>query len=209
MSGGRAFCDLAIPKGTVGPYPAPRIDMRGGTWTIGALSAGALLMAALAAPAARSQTAALEDFSGAWRLDGTRQVQRMDDAIDRVVDQMNLLIREIARGEIHRRIDPEHRVVIRVDDEQHVRLGYDDWGPQRLRLGGAAVATRGPDGNDIHMSLRFERGRLIARQNAGEGRRTNIFSLSADGSRLTMSSRIGAPQLPADIRYRLSYRRAR
>lgn len=122
---------------------------------------------------------------------------------------MNLLIREIARGEIHRRIDPEHQVVIRVDDEQHVRLGYDDWGPQRLRLGGAAVATRGPDGNDIRMSLRFERGRLIARQNAGEGRRTNIFSLSADGSRLTMSSRIGAPQLPADIRYRLSYRRAR
>ena len=140
MSGGRAFCDLAIPKGTVGPYPAPRIDMRGGTWTIGALSAGALLMAALAAPAARSQTAALEDFSGAWRLDGTRQVQRMDDAIDRVVDQMNLLIREIARGEIHRRIDPEHRVVIRVDDEQHVRLGYDDWGPSAS--GSAARPSR-------------------------------------------------------------------
>ena len=180
--------------------------MRWGTWTIGWLAAAALLGAVVISPA-RSQTAALEDFSGTWRLDGRRQVDRMDDAIDRVVDQMNLFIREIARGEIHGRLNPEERVVIRVEDERHVRLGYDAWGPQRLRLGAPAVALRGPDGNDIRMSLRFDRGRLIARQDAGEGRRTNVFSVSADGRRLTMAARIGAPQLPADIRYRLTYRR--
>jgi hypothetical protein len=155
----------------------------------------------------RSQTAALESFDGTWALTGGQR--GMDEAIDRVVDQLNIFIREIARGEIHRRLDPEQRVRLVVEDEETVRLGLDDWGPVRVRLDGRTREVRGPDGDRVRISMRFHRGRLIERHVAGQGTRQNVFSLGADGSRLTMAVRIGADQLPSDIRYRLTYRRVR
>lgn len=45
----------------------------------------------------RSQTAALESFQGTSALAGGES--EMEDAIDRVIDRLNLFIREIARGE--------------------------------------------------------------------------------------------------------------
>lgn len=179
--------------------------------TTGIVSAGVAVLALAAGAswpsASRSQAPALESFSGTWALSGGRT--DMDEGIDRVVDQLNIFIREIARGEMHRRLRAEQRVHLLVQDEETIRFGYDDWGPVRLRVNAPARAVRGPEGDTVRISMRFARGRLIHHHVAGQGQRTSVFSLSGDTSRLYMAVRIGADQLPSDIRYRLTYRRAR
>lgn len=160
-------------------------------------------------PPAASSAPALESFQGTFVLAGdARELRAMDQAIDRVVDQLNIFIREIARGEIHRRIVPEQRVVLRVADTQSIALTIDQWGPIAATLGAPARRVRGSSGEDVSLTVRYRDGRLIQHAAAASGARTNTFALSPDEQRLHMHVRITSGQLPADIRYTLTYRRA-
>ncbi len=175
------------------------------------LAASALVLVALAlAPTSRSQTAALEDFSGSWQFNRARRdLDSLEDGIDHVADQLNLFIREIARGEMRRRIQPDARVQLRVEDETHVTIAIDDWGPHSFELGAAPRTVRGPEGSDIRVGLTFRQGQILHRELHGQGHRTNVFSLSPDARQLTMGATIGSDQLPDVIRFRLTHRRTR
>ena len=163
---------------------------------------------ALAPPEGQGQaTPALEDFDGTWALSGGRS--HLDDAIDTVVDELNLFIREIARLEMRRRITPEQRVRLRVDDPHHVALSWDSWGPHRLALDGTRRSLEGPQGQRIQASLRLRNGRLVHHHQADNGARYTTSALSSDRERMTMAVRITSDRLPVDLRYRLRYRRAR
>lgn len=153
--------------------------------------------------------ATLSAFRGTYVLAGdARELRAMDQAIDRVVDQLNLFIREIARGEIHRRVTPEQRIVLEVFDLERITLAMDDWGPVAVTLGAAPRRIRGRSGDDERLTVRLHEGRLVAQTLASGGSRTSTFALSSDAERLQMHVRIASGQLPADIRYSLTYRRA-
>lgn len=175
---------------------------------LGLVAALVLALASLVPAPSRSQTVPLESFAGTWAFAGGQaDLQGMDDAINRVVDQLNLFIREIARSEIHRRINHEQRVVLGVRGDDRMTLALDDWGPVEIPIGGGSNRVRGPGGDQVRVSARFVNGRLVYRQSTPQGVRQNVFSLAGDGARLTMGVSITADQLPADIRYRLTYRR--
>lgn len=183
-----------------------------GTWANKTIAICALLLGVLAfvPPTSRSQTAALEDFGGTWQFNRTRRdLDALEDGIDRVADQLNLFIREIARGEMRRRIQPEGRVRFDLEGETSVALTIDEWGPNAFELGRPPRRVRGSEGDMIRASMAFARGRLIQREIHDQGHRTNVFMLSSDGQRLTMAAEIGSDQLPDEIRYRLTYRRLR
>jgi hypothetical protein len=153
--------------------------------------------------------AQLASFDGSFALSGEASQRRaMEQAIDRVVDQMDLFVREIARLEIRRRVTPEQRIAFDVHGADRVSLTMDQWGPGPLTVGAAARRVRGSAGDDVNLSLRFRDGRLVTHSAASNGARTNTFSLDADGERLLMAVRITSDQLPADIRYTLAYRRS-
>ncbi len=175
-----------------------------------ALGTAALALAVALVPSpSRTQAPALESFAGTYVLAGDRrELTSMDDAINRVVDRMNLFIREIARGEIHRRIEPEQRIRFALRGAQTLALSLDEWGPVEVAVGGAPLRTRGSTGENVALTVRYGGGRLVAHSATPRGSRTNVFSLSADGERLLMSVRITSDQLPDHIRYRLTYRRA-
>jgi hypothetical protein len=174
----------------------------------GGMSAILLALAALVPSPSRSQTAELESFHGSFVFTQDQaELTSMNHAIDRVVDQLNLFIREIARSEIRRRITPEHRIRLAVQGDR-VTVSFDQWGPVELAIGGPGRQVQGPAGDRIRASVSFRGGRLIERRIAARGSRTNVFRLSADAQRLHMEVRIASEQLPAHIRYRLSYRRA-
>jgi len=176
----------------------------------GALAAACWVALALTPVPSSSQTAALEDFEGAWVFTrSSRDLSSHEQGIDHVVDQLNIFIREIARGEMRRRIPPEGRVTFRVESETAVQLSIDDWGPHRFELGASPRRVRGPEGDDVRVRLAFQRGRLVHRQVHSGGNRLNTYSLNGDGSRLTLNATIGSDRLPDDIRYRLTFRRAR
>lgn len=164
----------------------------------------------LAPRATRSQTSSLESFDGTWVLGNTARNRRdIEQGIDLVADQMNLFIREIARGEMHRRIRSDRRITLGVESETRVSLTIDAWGPHGFEIGAAMTRVPGPAGTPIRAAINFRRGRLIEREIHGQGNRTNVFSLSGDESRMTVAARIGSDQLPDDVRYRLTYTRLR
>jgi len=181
--------------------------MRRSVW---AAAAVALLGAAMAMPpsAARADLSALDLFAGRYTFaGGARERSQLEDAIDDVVDRLNVFIREIARGEIRRNVRPEPRIALEVIDGRRVRVSFGDWGPLDLRLDGPARRTRGPDGSDTAVRASLRGRRLLVTQRSSRGERDNWLSVSRDGEWLYNQVRIGADQLPADIRYTLSYRR--
>lgn len=182
-----------------------RSPMTTARWLIPA----AIVIAALwpSRPSA-GQTLALEDFEGEYTfIGGERERRRVQAAIDDVVDQMNIFVREIARGQIRGHVQPERRVHIRVDAGDRVRFAFDDWGPNVVSLDGRARRVRGPDGGATRLTGRFGNGRLYLRQTNDQGHRHNWLGLAPDRERLRLSVRISAGQLPDDIRYALTYRR--
>ncbi len=170
----------------------------------------ALLVPALLFPARGStQAPALSQFVGSYVHAGDpRELHGMERAIDHVVDQLNLFIREIARGEIHRRIRPEQHIRFDVSPDDTITIALDDWGPIEVPVNGPARPVRDAAGDAVRLSMRYDAGTLVARSVAQRGSRTNVFSLRPDGERLSMLVRIHSDQLPSDIRYRLTYRRA-
>ncbi len=177
---------------------------------IGTVAFALALGAALAPTRSQTQEPALEDWAGTFVLRGDRrELGSMDDAINRVVDQMNLFVREIARGEIHRRINPEQRIRFAVLGERTLSLRFDDHRPAEVPVGAPPVRWRNEAGEDVRLTLRFGGGgRLIHHSATPRGGRTNVFVLDEGGERLTMHVRISSDQLPADIRDRLTSRRA-
>lgn len=181
-----------------------------------ALAVGAAVLALIGPSPSRGQSGdgqsssaqgvELADFDGAWVLSSGSD--DMDRALDRAADQIDLIIREIARLEIHRRIRPERRVELRVAGDDHVTLRWDDWGPVRLTLHGGSRAIQGPGGERVRASIQFRDGQLVHHHRASNGARYTTYGLSGDARRMTMAVRITSDQLPSDIRYRLHYRRA-
>lgn len=197
-----------------GTYAAARGTDVSATRTAMILTAAAAMLAAVPTGEVRSQSAtegtALEDFSGTYRFSNTARERRgLEQAIDHVADQLNIFIREIARGEMRRRVTPEPSVTIRVVDETHVAWGIGEWGPHQVVLNSRGRTLRGRNGDEHRMSLHFRRGQLVHRESHGQGSRVDVLTLSPDHRRLRMSARIASDQLPDDIRYRLSFVRVR
>ncbi|RZO64256.1 MAG: hypothetical protein EVA89_04945 [Sandaracinaceae bacterium] len=185
-------------------------ERSGGRWAwVAGMACGlTLALAAMPAPSARSQTASVERFEGAWRYVGGERDQRgLHAAIDRVVDELDLFTREIARVAIRRSLVPEPTLHVRVRDARHLSLQLGDWVSHEVELGRAATQMPGPDGNPTRFRADFDGGRIVTHEDSARGSRVNQLSLSPDGGHLFMHVRVRAPQLPADIRYALTYRR--
>lgn len=173
-----------------------------------AVSLGILALSALGPSPSRTQTPSLDHFEGRFtHIRARQELRAMDTAINGVVDQMNIFIREIARGEVHRRVNPERRIELALLNPETMTLKMDDWGPVRVRVGASGRRVRGADGEEMNLTLHFADGRLVQRGSTDRGSRTNVFTLSPDRERLSMRVRIRSDQLPDDIQYQLTYRR--
>jgi len=126
-------------------------------------------------------------------------------AVEDVVARMGVLSRGIARkrllaaSEIPSTIEiaaDGDLVTVAIDGRRHV-----------ARLGGKSVRVRGRDGKRSHMRYRMHERSLVQVFDASEGDRINTFS-PREGGGITLHVTIRSPKLPADVRYRLSYRRA-
>lgn len=154
------------------------------------------------------QAVSVASFDGRYVfVGGDAERRQLHRAIDGAVSRLPFLLREVARGEIRRNIQPEPSIAIDVAGEAHVRLTLGAWGPIDLRLDGLEQRVRGPDGSATRLSAGYRGGRIETRQASSRGRRENWLSLSPDGRHLFLQSRVGAPQLPEEIRYTLTYRR--
>lgn len=177
--------------------------------TVATILALGLLVGAGWPGSARTQTASIEGFEGAWRyVGGARDQRQQDAAIDQVVDQLDLFTREIARVAIRRSLAPEPELQVRLRGPRRLSLQLGDWVSHEVELDAPPLVMPGPDGSATRFSARFASGRLTTREESARGSRINQLGLSPDGAHLFMHVRVRAPQLPSDIRYALTYRRS-
>ena len=169
---------------------------------------GALAALALVAAPASGDEEALEAYRGLWRYaDGDQGRQDIEVAIDRALDDLPFFAEPFAAAQIRPITTPFERVRFIVAGD---RLAFhaDGWGPISSRVGGPPETIRDPVGSPLELQQSMRGRRLVQVFTSPDGERENIFALSGDGQWIWMSVRISSPRLPADVRYRLRYRRA-
>lgn len=162
----------------------------------------ALALLACLSTAAGAQT----HLNGTW----TRNRQQSDNvhaAIDTVIRRMNFLVRPIARGRLRTANVAYERLVITSTDDR-VNVTYDERAPVITPANGAVVKWRREDGEFFDVSTEWENGALVQTFRAPDGRRVNVYTVSADGRTLTMDVTLVSPRLSAPLRYKLVFDRA-
>jgi hypothetical protein len=146
-------------------------------------------------------------FAGTFRFVGdSREEAARRAAIDRAIDSLFFAIRPIARS--------------RLTSGTKVSASYSfSFEPGKIRvrvpsIPDAVSADSGAWGEFVHdgekskLSQRFVGGKLAQVFNADEGSRTNEFTLSPDGTSLTLKVIISSPKLSTPVVYLLSYKKA-
>jgi len=146
-----------------------------------------------------------ESFIGVFEFSGgNTQRQALTREIDRVADQFAWISRGIARGRMHSEIRPEGTIAITRRDGE-VTFRFDD--RTRVVCDGAWHAALGANEEVGTGKCDYVRGRFRYNERYDDGRANHALYISEDGRSLRMAVRISHPQLPDDVRYRLSYRR--
>lgn len=146
-----------------------------------------------------------ESYFATFRFSGgERERTALTREIDRVADQFGFFIRGIARRRMHAEIRPEGVITVARRDGV-ATFQFDD----RLRVVCDGDFHRAVGANDEQGTGQCSYGREALRFNEryDEGRTYHTLTLSADGRTLRMAVRITHPQLPDDLRYRLTYTR--
>ncbi|MFK8003874.1 MAG: hypothetical protein AB8H86_30200 [Polyangiales bacterium] len=130
---------------------------------------------------------------------------RRDAAVERVTDEMSIFARGIA-GRRLRAGMPVPRQIIISGTGPSFRAKVGDY-DLNFPADGSRHAMTDPFGEDINSSQGYRNGRLRQVMRADGGTLTHVLQLSEDGNTLTLTIRIGSPRLPADVVYRVRYRR--
>jgi hypothetical protein len=162
------------------------------------------LTAALALPAA--SYAQESSLRGTWTIN--RQASdNVPQAINTAVARMSFITRPIARGRLTRTNPVYNRVVVNYTPT-HVTTTFDTRRPIESPANGQPVQWTREDGEKFNLSTSWEAGRLVQTFRAEDGSRTNTYSVSADGSTLTMNVVIRSPKRPQPLTYKLVYNKA-
>lgn len=127
-------------------------------------------------------------------------------AIDHVVDQMNVVVRSIARERISSRVKIQQRIVFR-RDSGGLFISHEPLPPRITKLDGTPMRLKNRAGDRISVLYRKVGVAIVETIRSGSSTQTNTYSFAGGGDRLIFTAAIHSPMMPADIRYRLSYQR--
>lgn len=137
---------------------------------------------------------------------GAKQKAKIEVAIDDATEDMFPGIRGIARSRLKDTNPATAKVKIDVSGG-FIKIEQVGFRTVTAPASGVKIPWRTKQGDKVKASHKFKDGQLVQRLVSGEGGRENTYSLSADGSKLTVSVRIWSKRLPKDVKYKLSYAR--
>lgn len=178
----------------------------------------ALLLASVDAPAADARLVHPETSSAkvdetmrahadAWVgryhfVGGQAEFEGRDAAIEEIVQQLNVLIRGIARERLTKANPiPESLTITRSGDDLTVSL---DERAHTAPLDGSVVDATDLFGDPIEYHVELDERRLRQHIVGKGGARTNTYR-KAGSAKIVMKVRITAPRLPAPLTYSLTY----
>ena len=166
------------------------------------LLAAACLLAAVPA-VAHAQAGAI---AGTFTLDRAAS-DNVDRAIARAVKDMNFITKPIARGRLQKTNQPYQQVTIATEGANTV-VTIDKQPPRQAPSNGTAVDWTRADGEKFKLTMTWDGGSLVESFKAEDGQRVNAYTLSPDGSTLTMNVTITSPRLSKPLTYKLAFRKA-
>ena len=165
------------------------------------LLAAALLVATPVAVRAQAGT-----IAGTFTLDRAAS-DNVDKAIATAIKDMNFVTRPIARGRLQKTNQPYKQVTIATAGANTV-VTIDQQPPRQAPSTGTPVDWTRADGEKFKLSMSWDGGSLVESFKAEDGQRVNTYTLSPDGSVLTMNVRITSPRLSKPLTYKLAFRKA-
>jgi hypothetical protein len=180
------------------------------------LAASVLLCAAVLASwcgpsiaRAEASDPALRRFAGTYGyVGGETEIKALDRAIDQVVDQMNFLIRGIARRRLRAPNLPSKQVSVFLEKGQ-IRIDRPGQPEVSAPADGKSITWRHPtDGDVFQVSHGIDDGGVLYQRFEGERSVSrNRFILGKEEKRLTIHTVITADRLPAALRFKMTYER--
>ena len=148
---------------------------------------------------------AVGPFLGSFRhAGGDKERELRDKAIDDVVGEMNFLVRSIARDRL--KTSTAIAAAVKLSSDASSLTVALDSRIYTAPLNGRSVKVTGITGDKLDLSYRVTDGRIEQSFRGDERGRVNTYSL--DGEKLVMQVRIYSSQLPKDLKYKLTYKRA-
>ncbi len=133
---------------------------------------------------------------------GQAEVDGRDAAIEGIVEQLNALIRGIARQRLTKVNQIPKTLTISRDGDE-LTITRDAFG-HTANLDGTVVQAKNPWGDPIEYHIELD-ARRFEEVIAGEGGgRTNTFRRAGE-DRITMNVRITSPRLPAPLEYPVTF----
>ena len=151
-------------------------------------------------------------FSGAWALD-REQSDDIDAKINASLAGMNVVVRQVARPRLRQTNVPYPRLIFSFGENVGVDMpGYPSvsspangqpvfW---HRRTGLPCTEMRR---SCMVVTTTWEDQALVQTFRSEDGQRQNVFTVSPDGTTLTMVATMTSPRLPAPLVYRLVYTR--
>lgn len=163
-----------------------------------------LPFAVVAACFAPTPALAAASLAGDWSHDAAKS-DNVDKAIERAVEKVNFVIRGMAHGRLKSTNQPYHHVSITVKGGD-THLKTDDRAP--IVSNAKGVKWKREDGQvyDVTMVWKGDT-RLEQTFTNDEGKRTNVYTLNADGKSMVMEVTVTSPKLPVPLNYSLAYKR--
>lgn len=162
-----------------------------------------VLLAALGFRPLHAQDARLE---GAF-VYAPEASEDVEAAIDAAVDDLNFIVRPIARRRLRDATEPIRRVTFEQRPGTIVISTGDAANPTRTAPDGTPAPWTRTNGETVDVATRWDGDMLFQTFDAEDGMRTNAYTLSADGDTLRMAVTIRSPRLPEPVEYTLVYRR--
>jgi len=135
-----------------------------------------------------------------------KQKKKLEAAINAATEDMFPGIRGIARSRLSESNPAAAKVEITTSGG-FIKINQVGFRSVTAPSNGVAIPWRTKHGDKTKVSHKMVNGKLVQRMLVGESGRENTFSLSADGTTLTVSTRIWDKRLPKDVKYKLTYRR--
>lgn len=130
----------------------------------------------------------------------------LNQAIEAAVAKMNFVIRPLARRRL-RNANLPYRGISITSTATEITTRPDTGAPVTSPSDGTPVLWVRETGEKLHVTTEWQAGTLEQTFRADDGQRVNRFSLSPDGSVLTMHVTVTSPRLPRPLTYALRYRR--
>lgn len=130
----------------------------------------------------------------------------VEQAVDKVVAEMNPVVRQIARSRLSKTNQPYRHITLAATPAT-ISIATDRHAPIEAPADGTPVNWRRDDNELLKVSMQWK-GRTLQEVFAAEdGKRVNVFELSPDGRELKLMVTVTSDRLPKPLSYTLVYQR--